>query len=214
MTTASGVRRTLRRARAGVIAPLLRATQQHRRSQFAALGCPPRRVVFLGDSISEQGLWDEWFPGLPVLNRGIGGETAAQVRDRLDTAVVEPLAVFLLIGTNDLSIGVSEDEIVRDLGEILAGIQHRAPGCPVYLQSVMPRTAGMRSEIVALNRRLERLCASSARAVYVDLWPALATPDGTLRADFSGDRLHLDAEGYRAWTAHIRPLVERAAVAA
>jgi lysophospholipase L1-like esterase len=212
--SASRVRRTLRRARAGVFAPFIRTPQEHRRSQFAAVEFPSRHVVFLGDSITEQGLWNEWFPGVPVLNRGIGGQTAAQVRDRLDTAAVDSLAVFLLVGTNDLSIGVRETAIVRHIGEILAGIEQRASGCTVNVQSVLPRTAGMRAEIVALNRRLEQLCADSDRAVYVDLWPALATSEGTLRAEYSRDRLHLNGEGYRAWTSLIRPLVERAATAA
>jgi lysophospholipase L1-like esterase len=208
-------RRAAGRARArliqGLLAPVLsfvRRTQEHRRSQFAALGCPPRHVVFLGDSISEGGLWDEWFPGHPVLNRGIAGETSEQVLSRLETAINNPRAVFLLIGTNDLTGSVPEEEIVRNVRAILSEIERRAPGCPVFVQSVMPRTAKYLPRIASLNHRLEQLCAEAPPSSrYLDLWPALATPEGTLRPDFSLDRLHLNGEGYRAWVGLIRPFL-------
>ena len=50
-----------------------------RASQFAELAPAPGHVVLLGDSITEQGLWQEWFSGQPVLNRGISGETSADL---------------------------------------------------------------------------------------------------------------------------------------
>jgi len=44
-------------------------------------------VLFLGDSITEQGMWHEWLPEVPTLNRGIGGDTVHEVQARLDSAV-------------------------------------------------------------------------------------------------------------------------------
>lgn len=56
-------------------APLIRRLGQRklaeRLAQFALMPPTPGRVVFLGDSIIEQGQWDGWFPALPTLNRGI-----------------------------------------------------------------------------------------------------------------------------------------------
>jgi lysophospholipase L1-like esterase len=202
------LRRRLGRAVGQLAAPLIRPQQEHRRSQFNALGCPSGRIVFLGDSITEQCLWNEWFPELPVLNRGIGGETSGQVLDRLDSAINEPLAVFLLIGTNDLSVGFAEDEIVQNVRDTLREIARRAEDCPVYVQSVMPRTAAYRDRISRLNERLELLCETDfPSSRYIDLWPALATPEGTLRPDYSLDKLHLNAAGYRSWVERIRPHV-------
>ncbi len=185
----------------------MRPQQEHRRSQFAALPPSPGSIVFLGDSISEGGLWDEWFPDVPVLNRGIGGETSAQVRVRLDTAIHDPLAVFLLVGTNDLSAGVAAAEVARNIGEIIDGIGHRAPDALVVVQSVMPRSAAFRDEVRRLNQEIRRVVAGRATARYLDLWPALATPTGVLRAEFTRDALHLNGDGYRAWVDVIRPLV-------
>ena len=82
-------------------------------SAFEALPIAPDDVVFLGDSITEAGPWEELFPGIRVRNRGIGGDTTGGVLRRLEQVTSGgPAKVFLLIGTNDLGRGASEAEIV------------------------------------------------------------------------------------------------------
>ncbi|WP_189016576.1 GDSL-type esterase/lipase family protein [Paenarthrobacter histidinolovorans] len=204
----AGTKRAVAGRVSSIFDPMMRPQQEHRRSQFAALGAEPGRIVFLGDSISEGGLWEEWFPTVEVLNRGIGGETSAQVLDRLDTAINEPRAVFLLIGTNDLTRGLTIDVIERNVRSILQCIRQRSPECTVFVQSVMPRTAARKEELQELNQRLLELCrAATPSTRFIDLWPVLATSEGTLNPHFSEDNLHLNGDGYRAWVDLIRPLV-------
>jgi len=188
---------------------LLGPGQRMRASQFATLGAPPGHLVFLGDSITQGGLWQEWFAGAPVLNRGIDGETSADLLRRVDSAVRDPLAVFLLIGTNDLTSGVPLQQITANVRALLAEIDRRAPGTPVVVQSVMPRTPRFRDDLRLLNRAYRRLVDGSADNVtYLDLWPALADDDGDLRAECTEDRLHLNGPGYAAWVEVLRPLVD------
>src|SRR4051812_4669162 len=65
------------------------------------------RVVFMGDSITDS--WGrnygQFFPGKPYLNRGISGQTTPQmlVRFRPDVINLQPKAVVILAGTNDIS---------------------------------------------------------------------------------------------------------------
>jgi hypothetical protein len=65
----------------------------------------PGRVVFLGDSITELWKLDKFFPGKPYVNRGIGGQTTAQMLTRMfqDVIDLQPAAVILLAGTNDVA---------------------------------------------------------------------------------------------------------------
>lgn len=65
----------------------------------------PKRVVFLGDSITDFWKLAESFPGKPYVNRGIGGQTTPQMLVRLypDVIDLKPAAVVLLAGTNDIA---------------------------------------------------------------------------------------------------------------
>lgn len=188
-----------------LVPKLLRPEQVHRASQFETLGAAEDHIVFLGDSITHGGLWDEWFPDLPVLNRGIGGETSAQVLDRVGAAINRPRAVLLLIGTNDLSAGIPAAEIVARIAAIVREVERLAPGAFLCVQSVMPRTRQFANDIVDLNNALQDVVAAAPdNVVYLDLWPVLATPDGRLRDEFSIDHLHLNGAGYKAWTDLLR----------
>ncbi len=82
------------------------------RTENAALGpvgADELRVVFYGDSITDG--WGrrpdtgEFFPGKPYVNRGISGQTTPQmvVRFRQDVIDLQPAAVVILAGTNDIA---------------------------------------------------------------------------------------------------------------
>ncbi|WP_081624167.1 GDSL-type esterase/lipase family protein [Arthrobacter sp. 135MFCol5.1] len=175
-----------------------------RRSQFEVLPVPPRRLVFLGDSITEGGQWDEWFPELPTLNRGINGDNVQGVATRLDTAINDPLAISLLIGTNDLGGGKRKPEhIAASIQALARDIRKRAPEAIFLINSVMPRSRKYSRDVRALNVRLREI-ADMEGAVFVDLWPALADADGALRKEFTADALHLNGAGYAAWVEVLR----------
>lgn len=198
-------RRMLRSA----IQPLLGPVQRARQTQLAMLPPGSGRVVMLGDSITEGGVWDELLPGLPVINRGISGETAGQVLSRLDLVIDAPAAVVLLVGTNDIASGLTTARILGDVSSILRGIENRAPGTPVILQSIMPRAIEYREEVLFMNSRLLDLARRAGTHVrYLDLWPALATESGALRSEFTEDKLHLNGGGYQAWVEVLRPAID------
>ena len=77
-------------------------------SENAEFG-PPKagenRVVFLGDQVTELGAKSgQFFPGKPFLNRGIAGQTTAQmlVRFHQDVVALKPKVVVIQAGMNDL----------------------------------------------------------------------------------------------------------------
>jgi hypothetical protein len=65
----------------------------------------PNRVVFMGDSITDMWRLDQSFPFKPYVNRGIGGQTTAQmlVRTYPDVIDLKPSVVIILAGTNDIA---------------------------------------------------------------------------------------------------------------
>ncbi len=194
-----------------ILRPMLGSTQRGRRSQFEALPPVADSVVFLGDSITEQGIWAEWFPELQTLNRGVGGDPIGGVLTRLDSAIHEPRAISLLIGTNDLH-GAGKSTAIADIAaqmrELVDEIRRRAPSAPLFINSVLPRSTLFRDRLRSLNEDYQRIAADAA-STYIDVWPALAGPDGAIRPEFTTDGLHLRGAGYRAWTDILRPHLAR-----
>ena len=65
----------------------------------------PKRVVFMGDSITDLWRLEEYFPGKPYVNRGIGGQTTPQMLVRMypDVIDLKPAVMVMLAGTNDIA---------------------------------------------------------------------------------------------------------------
>ena len=67
----------------------------------------PNRVVFMGNSITQ--LWSRFDPSFftenSFVNRGIGGQTSPQMRVRFRSDVIDlnPKAVVIMAGTNDIA---------------------------------------------------------------------------------------------------------------
>lgn len=175
-------------------------------SQFDVLPIERGDVVLLGDSITRGGSWHELFPGSAVKNRGIGGDTSAGVLARLDQIVDgKPSQLFLLIGTNDLMIGVSQDTIVDNITTIVERVTNESPDTQVFVQSILPRSIGYRERIEALNARVQD--ALDDAALWIDLYPLLLDDDGSIADRYSNDELHLHGAGYIVWAKAIREFV-------
>lgn len=185
------------------IGRLIEPQQRMRASQFEALPRPTADVVFLGDSITEYGLWNEWFPALSVANRGIGGDTSSGVLARMGTAIGTQRLVSLLIGTNDLAAGRTPEAIAATVAAIVGAVTQTAPASSILINSVMPRARSYRDRVVELNGLLSSLAAAQG-AAFLDLWPILSDGDGAIRAEYSFDRLHLTGAGYAAWVGALR----------
>ena len=189
------------------IRPLVAAAARKRLRGFKAEKRTDGRVLFLGDSITQGGEWNELFPELSTVNRGINGNTTEDVLARLDEALQNPIAVSLLIGTNDLHTYrrlKDADGIVNRVEKIIDRIKTAAPHAHIFVNSITPRTPLFAPRIRALNERYADL-ARRTGSTYVDLWPALADEHGALRKEFTADNLHLIPAGYEAWRDVLRP---------
>ncbi|MFL5844172.1 MAG: GDSL-type esterase/lipase family protein [Solirubrobacteraceae bacterium] len=180
-----------------------------RRRHFEVVPVPPGRVLFIGDSITEGGLWPDLLPDLATSNRGIGGETTCDLLERVESAINDPVAVSLMIGTNDLH----GPRALRDVAqvaerteEIIRRIRAKAPAALLLVNSVLPRTELFAERVRALNES-NQAAAARHGATYVDLWPTFADEHGAIRKDYARDNLHLTPAGYLAWAEVLRPLL-------
>lgn len=168
------------------------------------------RVVFLGDSITDGWRLNEYFEGRDFVNRGISGQVTGEMLGRMqaDVIALQPKAMIVLAGTNDLARGASAAAIQQNLTSIadLAEFHKIKPifasVLPVsdYHKAVNPRFEVTRlrppDKILELNRWLRSFC-ERRQFTYVDYFAALADAKGFLGADLAEDGLHPNARGYR-----------------
>ena len=195
--------------RGDFVADFLRPNYLHKTSFFDTYQLLPGDVVMLGDSITEGGRWHEIFPQVAVKNRGIGGDTSPGLLDRLDQVTsARAAAIFLKIGTNDLTHGASSEERPDVYREIVTTIRRDAPETALYLQSVLPRDQEYRNEVEAYNRVIKDL-ADEFGLVYVDLYDHFLAADGSIDDAYSVDELHLNGAGYQLWQSLLEPYMAR-----
>lgn len=167
-------------------------------------------IVFLGDSITEQFMVSEFFPDLPVINRGISGDTTVGVMRRLKVCIrdLEPSKVVLHIGTNDLGNGKRPDAIVANIDRIIRGIQDYVPEADIYIQSVYPvrvekghqikkTIVGKRKnvDILAINKGLKKI-TKRTHTTYINTYRYLKDRQGQIKERYTVDGLHLTPRGY------------------
>jgi lysophospholipase L1-like esterase len=183
------------------------------------------RVVFFGDSITDIWPLEQYFPGKPYINRGIGGQTTPQmlVRFRQDVIDLTPKVVVILAGTNDIA-GNTGPMRIEDIEANFASLADlaRAHDIKVIYSSILPvHNYTLRAQhffaqrspekILELNRWLKNYCASSSTAqsngcIYLDYFSAMVDDKGYMKKDLADDGLHPNAAGYKI----MAPLAEAA----
>ena len=187
-----------------------------RASHFKTLPNDQGEIIFLGDSITDGGNWTEMFPNARVKNRGISGDTTQGILDRLDEVVEsKPAKIFLMIGINDLALGLSEKEILANVKRIVQQIRRHSPDTSIYLESMLPVNPDFglfpghtrkRDEVLNINKVLERM-AEDYGLRYVDLYRLFAGKDEKLRPELTNDGLHLTGAGYALWKKAVTPYI-------
>lgn len=163
------------------------------------------RVVFMGDSITQNWKLQESFPGKAYINRGISGQTSPQmlVRFRQDVIDLKPTVVVILAGTNDIA-GNTGPMTLEQTEENIASMADLATvnGIRVVLCSVLPVfdygwAPGLTPapKIAELNAWM-RGYASAKGYVYVDYYSAMKDERGGLPAALSADGVHPLPAGY------------------
>ena len=178
-----------------------------------------RRVVFLGDSITDR--WDlsASFPGQPYINRGIGSQVTAQMvlRFHQDVIALRPRGVVILAGVNDVQ-GFLQQETLEQIEtnwEVMADLAD-AHHIKVVFGSLLPvndYTEAARDvvserkpdELRMLNAWLRGFCVKRGYA-YADYYAALVDARGMLGRSYTTDGIHPLATGY----ARMTPIASRA----
>ncbi|NJB35525.1 SGNH/GDSL hydrolase family protein [Croceivirga sp. JEA036] len=165
-------------------------------------------VVFMGNSITEgwANVNPDFFANNNYANRGISGQSTPQMvlRFRQDVIALQPKAVVILAGTNDIAgnTGPMTLEQIRDNMLSMVEMAQRNDITPIVC-SVLPAydypwRPGLQPniKIPKLNLLLQEVCNNTG-AVYLDYFTPLADERNGLPKELSYDEVHLTKEGYK-----------------
>ncbi len=170
-------------------------------------------VVFFGDSIT-QGWGDDMkgaFGEMKVANRGISGDTTRGMLIRLqeDVLSLNPSAVVMLMGTNDLEEGASASQIAGNVRLIIAAMKQHRADLPIILNLVFPSSETKKrpvDQIKQINESLAAVAKGDDQITVVDTWTLFAGEDGDAKAAEFPDLLHPNEAGYAKWAAALNPI--------
>jgi len=186
-------------------------------------------IYFEGDSITRRwgatdypellAHWKQNFFGWNAANFGWGADKTQNILWRLNNGEldgVNPKAIVLLAGTNDVGNtmpqegdSVKVEEITKGLQAILRVLQTKAPNATIIVTAVFPRNDNMAvmTTINKVNQNLAKL-ADGKRIRYLNINDQLADPGGKLFDGMmnAGDKLHPTIKGYQVWADALKPI--------
>ncbi|GAP71621.1 beta-lactamase [Candidatus Symbiothrix dinenymphae] len=178
----------------------------------------PTDIVFLGNSLTEGGQWSNYFPKQSIVNRGISGDVAMGIYDRLEQILpYKPKKIFLQTGANDVAHDLSTDSIAGLITQVVDKIRAEAPDTKLVLQGSLPinesfgryKALTNKTEVFPrLNAQLKAM-AASRNIEFVNLFPLFTEPNtNELRKELTSDGLHVNSKGYAIWVKAIEKLVK------
>jgi lysophospholipase L1-like esterase len=173
---------------------------------------PPKKggIVFVGASSIVRWNVAEFFPDLPVLNRGFGGSEMADTAHFAARTVLpyEPRIVVLYPGENDIARGVSPETVAAGFERFVATVRGALPMTRILVIGLKPTPVRWRfnDQMIETNRLLRAIAARNERITYISVEKAMLGPDKLPRPDlFIGDGQHMTRAGYEIWTDIVRP---------
>jgi lysophospholipase L1-like esterase len=178
---------------------------------------PKDPILFVGSSSIR--LWPtaEAFPDAPVINRGFGGSTIADVNHYFDRIVgkYKPQSIIFYAGDNDIANGKTPQQVFDDFKAFVQLVRDRLSKTPIYFISIKPSIARQKMwpEMKKANSLVHALSMINGQVVFVDvatpmLGPKLQGREPSPKKDlFLDDGLHLNANGYDLWNKALSPTI-------
>lgn len=174
-----------------------------KKSNFEQSNIQQPDKVFIGDSITDYGEFQEYFSDEVVLNRGIRNDTAEGVLDRVDEVVERnPAEAYLMIGVNDIRHDTDMQNFKKNVTAIVDAFE--GTSTKLFLQSILPVNNGLfgndvsNEKVKEFNDVLQKIAYENG-IKYIDLHAHFEDESGQLDRRYTIDGLHLNGEGYTLW---------------
>ena len=178
---------------------------------------PPLGAILFAGSSSFR-MWEtieKDMEPLPVINRGFGGSTFADLLNFTDRIVIpyRPKIIVVYEGDNDLMAETAKAEsVIESFNKFVQRVHSKLPETKIFFLSLKPSPSRLNlwPEMTKVNAAIAKLAAKTEKLGFIDV----ATPmlrNGAMRKElFLEDMLHMKREGYEIWTNVIKPVIEKA----
>lgn len=177
----------------------------------------PKENLFVFYGSSTFRLWENIatdFEPFNVLNFGFGGSFIEDCINYFDTlfAAINPTALVLYVGGNDISLGYSPEKINELFKTLLYCIKSRFPDTYIFCVSIKPSRHRIEQleKIRLLNQLMENELNKIQNAVYVNIFDSFLDKNDKIIDDyFLKDNLHLSSSGYNVWQEKIYAAIKK-----
>jgi lysophospholipase L1-like esterase len=173
---------------------------------------PQNCILFVGSSSIR--LWQtaDAFPALPVINRGFGGSTIADVNYFANRIVFKykPRTIVFYAGDNDIAAGRSPDQVFADFETFAKSVHERLPNTRLIYLAIKPSPLRWKlwPKSQTVNSRIQELTKRNDHDLYVDAATPILGSDGQPRKElFRDDGLHMNPKGYKIWNKILAPVL-------
>ena len=177
------------------------------------------QIVLLGNSITEDANdWNDRLGTENITNRGVSGDITDGILVRLDEIIYfKPLAIFLLIGINDIYAmnlpdgKQTEKYIVNNVIKILDILLKESPETKLYLQTILPtHREDIKDQIKRINREL--INRVQPKVTVIDLYALFSNENDLMIGEYTADGVHLNTYGYDVWINSLRNHINKYSV--
>ena len=208
---------------------------EERIEQFKKHPIGNNKIVFLGNSITEGGGdWNKKFNVHNIVNRGISGDITEGILVRLDEIIFyKPIAVFLLIGINDIfDTDILNREkitplyVANNIIKIANQIIDQSPSTEIFIQTILPvnheiyieengffpeHNVPLSEQIIQINSMIIHQ-ADVQQYKVIDLHSLFINQDGLMNREYTTDGVHLNHNGYGVWVKCIHSYIQESQI--
>lgn len=174
------------------------------------------KILFAGSSSFR--LWkdvNDYFPGMPILNRGFGGATLLDLIQYSKETIIQykPKQIFIYCGENDIADNdtVKPKDVFNRFKKLYSILRTQLPAStPIVFLSLKPSIArwSMHEKMAASNELIKSFIKTEKNIQFLDVYSAMLGADGQPFNDiFIADKLHMNTKGYAIWQKLISPLL-------
>ena len=173
-------------------------------------------ILFVGSSSIR--LWKDYsiyFPGYPIINRGVGGASLPDIIRYTNDIIIpyKPKQIVVYCGENDFlaSDTVTALLVTNRFKTLFYSIRAQLPKVHIAFVSIKPSPSRIkfRSAIIETNAAIEQFLKKQKRSAFINVWDDMVDANGIPLPDlFLKDSLHMNPNGYAIWQKKINPFLK------